>query len=325
MGQTITLGIVSDIHYAGAAEQARGKDYEFEGLTNPLFRVCLRIYRRFVWLRDPMSHNHLLDRFLAKAGEFDFVVANGDYSCNSAFVGVSDDAACESVKECLGKLRQEFGPNLGITCGDHELGKFTFGRRGGMRLASWQRMREELGLQPLWQATFGKYVLLGLVSSLVALPVFEPDTLPEEREAWRRLRAAHLEDIRRVFASLDPDQRLLLFCHDPTALPFLWREETVRAKLPQVERTVIGHLHSQLVFWKSRLLAGMPRIGFLGHTAHRFSQALNEAAHWRPFHVRLCPSLAGIEVWRDGGYCTIELDPEARHPSRFRLHRLPRG
>lgn len=325
MGQTITLGIVSDIHYAGASEQARGKDYEFEGLTNPLFRVCLRIYRRFVWLRDPLSHNHLLDRFLAEAGAFDYVVANGDYSCNSAFVGVSDNAACESVKECLGKLRQKFGSNLAITYGDHELGKFTFGRRGGMRLASWERTRKELGFQPLWQVTFGKYLLLGLVSSLVALPVFEPDTLPEEREQWRRLRAEHLADIRRVFAGLEPDQRVLLFCHDPTALPFLWREETVRAKLPQIERTVIGHLHSQLVFWKSRLLAGMPRIRFLGHTANRFSQALNEGARWRPFHVRLCPSLAGIEVWRDGGYCTIELDPEARHPSRFRLHRLPRG
>jgi hypothetical protein len=30
--------------------------------------------------------------------------------------------------------------------------------------------------------------------------------------------------------------------------------------------------------------------------------------------------LAGIELLKDGGYCTIELDPEARHPARFRFH-----
>ena len=51
--------------------------------------------------------------------------------------------------------------------------------------------------------------------------------------------------------------------------------------------------------------------------------ALHEARLWRPFHVRLCSALAGIELLKDGGYCTIELDPEARHPARFRFHPLP--
>ncbi len=118
---------------------------------------------------------------------------------------------------------------------------------------------------------------------------------------------------------------MLLFCHDPTALPFLWREEAVRARLPQVEQTIVGHLHSNLVLWKSRLLAGMPAIGFLGHTVKRLSYALNEARHWRPFHVRLCPALAGIELLKDGGYYAAELDPEARRPARFEFHRMPRG
>jgi hypothetical protein len=193
-----------------------------------------------------------------------------------------------------------------------------------MRLASWRRAREEVGLEPFWRIEIGSYVLLGFVSSLVALPVFQPDTLSAEWPEWERLRAEHLAEIRRAFDALQPSQRVLLFCHDPTALPFLWREESVRAKLAQIEQTTIGHLHSNLILWKSRLLAGMPPIHFLGHTVQRLSTALNEARYWRPFHVRLCPALAGIELLKDGGNCTLELDPDARHPARFRFHPLHR-
>jgi len=89
-------------------------------------------------------------------------------------------------------------------------------------------------------------------------------------------------------------QRVLLFCHDPTALPFFMARSSVRSRLGQIEQTVIGHLHSKLVFWNSKMLAGMPVIRFFGHTAQRMSTALHEARRWKPFHVRLCPSLAGI-------------------------------
>jgi hypothetical protein len=323
--RTCTLGILSDIHYAAAAEQARGHDFELRTIPNPLVRALARFYRHHIWLREPLRKNHLLDQFLEHGADFDYVIANGDYTCNSAFVGLSDDAACQSVLECLGKLRQQFGVKLRANFGDHELGKIPlFGGNGGMRLASWRRAREEVGLEPFWRLEIGSYVLLGCVSSLVALPVFQPDTLSAERPEWERLRAEHLAEIRRAFDALQPGQRVLLFCHDPTALPFLWREESVRAKLPQIEQTTIGHLHSNLILWKSRLLAGMPPIRFLGHTVERLSAALSEARYWRLFHVRLCPALAGIELLKDGGYCTLELDPEARHPARFRFHPLHR-
>ncbi len=325
MARTCTLGILSDIHYAAAAEQARGHDFELRGISNPLVRALARSFRHYIWLRDPLHKNHLLDQFLAHGAAFDYVIANGDYSCNSAFLGLSDDAACQSAQECVGKLRQRFGANLRASFGDHELGKITtFSGNGGMRLASWRRAQTDVGLQPFWRLEIGSYVLLGVVSSLVALPVFEADMLPAERPEWERLRTEHLAEIRRAFNALQPGQRVLLFCHDPTALPFLWREEAVRARLPQIEQTIIGHLHSNLVMWKSRLLAGMPPIRFLGHTVLRFSTALNEARYWRPFHVRLCPALAGIELLKDGGYLTAELDPEARQPARFRFHRLHR-
>jgi len=321
----LTLGILSDVHYASAAEQARGDGYEYRDLPNPLLRLLLRLHRHFLWLRAPMHQNHLLDRFLVESGPLDFVIANGDYSCDSAFVGVSDDAACQSARECLQKLRQKFAANLRANYGDHELGKVSFfGGRGGMRLASWRRAHEELGLPHFWQVEMGEYVLLGVTSSLVAWAAFEQDSLEAERKEWAMLRAEHLEEIRGAFAALRPTQRVLLFCHDPTALPFLLNEEAVRARLPQIEQTIIGHLHSELILWKSRLLAGMPRVAFLGSSARRMSAALNQARQWWPFNVRLCPSLAGIELLKDGGYYTVELDPAARQPARFRLHRLPR-
>jgi hypothetical protein len=127
-----------------------------------------------------------------------------------------------------------------------------------------------------------------------------------------------------VFAALPPDRRVILFCHDPTALPFLARETEVRAKLPQIDHTIIGHLHSNLLFWKSRRLAGMPVIRWLGHTPKKLSSALNEARHWKPFNVKLCPSLAGIELLKDGGYYTVKLDGEPSIPAQFQFHPLKR-
>jgi len=71
------------------------------------------------------------------------VIANGDYSCNSACIGVSDDAACQSaanVSENCAKASALFR----ATFGDHELGKLSFfGGRGGLRLASWHRARQD--------------------------------------------------------------------------------------------------------------------------------------------------------------------------------------
>ena len=325
MPRTYTIAILSDIHYAGAAEQARGNSYELSGIRNPLLRTALKTYRNFVWVRNPLNQNHLLDEFLQEVGSADYVIGLGDYTCDSAFLGVSDEAACQSVRECLDKLRQRFGGRVLAVIGDHDLGKVSLlGDRGEMRLASWRRATEGLGLQPFWRLDLGNYALMGVASSLIAYSIFEPDMLPEERPAWQSLRAEHLNEIRRAFNALKPNQRVLLFCHDPTALSFLWREEAVRNKLPQIEQTIVGHLHSNLILWKSRLLAGMPRISFLGHSVKRFSTALRDARHWRPFKVRLCPALAGIELLKDGGYYTASLDREARQPVRFQFHRLPR-
>jgi hypothetical protein len=320
----IHLGILSDIHYAGAAERRR-TNYLNEGITNPALRLLINLYRRHIWLRDPFAHNHLLDRFIDQTRGMDLVVANGDYSCDSAYIGVSDDAACASAAECLGKLRQNFPGKFHATFGDHEIGKRMMGgSQGGLRLASFHRARSELELQPVWSIEVGRYVLLGVVSTLLAYPVYASESLVAEQPEWHELRKQHLEQVREAFQSVKAHQKILLFCHDPTALPFLGHEQAVQEKLGQIEKTVLGHLHSNFILFKSRLLAGMPSISFLGHTPRRLSMALRMARQWRPFNVLLCPSLAGLELLKDGGFYTVELAPGAAKPARFELHRFGR-
>ncbi|MBU6410654.1 MAG: metallophosphoesterase [Verrucomicrobiota bacterium] len=321
----VTVAIVSDLHCAGAAERARGNDYELRVIANPFLRAAVRFYRHVFWMRRPLDQSSQLDRFLAELGPADYLVANGDYSCDSGFVGVSDAAAAESVRECLEKLRARFGGRARFVLGDHELGKLNLaGTAGGMRLASWRCATETLGLQLFWQLTLGRYTLIGVTSSLLALPAFQMDVLPEEWPEWVELRRAHLRDIGAAFDALPSGQRVILFCHDPTALPFLWREEAVRRRLPQMEHTVIGHLHTRLILWKSRVLSGIPPVRFLGRSVGRLTSALHEARYWRPFRVRLCPALSGIELLNDGGYETLQLDPAAVRPAEFTFHPLPR-
>ena len=323
MSGSATVLIVSDIHHAGAAERER-QGYEIACAPNWPLRLLMRAYRGHVWLRDPLDNGEFLDAFLQRASTPDFVIANGDFSADSRFVGVSDDAAFASATECMAKLRARFGENLHATIGDHELGKMSLvGGHGGLRLASWPRTTEGLGLRPFWRDEWGSYVFMGVTSTLLALPIYEREMLPTERVEWESLRAAHLEEVRAAFARLSPHQRVLLFCHDPTALPFLSRVPEVRDRLAQIEATVIGHLHSQLILRTGRVLSWMPTIPFLGVSIRRMSTGLNEAKLWRPFNVRLCPSLTGIQLLKDGGWLTAELDASARRPAKFQFHPLP--
>lgn len=319
---TVRLAVISDIHYASPAEAARRRSM-FDPIRNPLRRALVLQYRRWVWMHDNFAHNHLLDRFLGDAAGADLVVANGDFSCDTAYVGVSDDAAFASASVCLGKLRDAFGQNLLATIGDHELGKKMMGAdEGGLRLASYERATQSLGLAPIWRHELGRYVLLGVTSTLLALPVYEAEARPAELAAWQELREAHLAEVRRHFAALDPSQRVLLFCHDPTALPFLARDDTIRARLSQIEHTIIGHLHSPVILRAARALSGLPRIDFLGHTPRRLSTALRDARHWRDFQPLLCPSPTGMQLFKDGGWLALELDREARRPAQIHFHPL---
>lgn len=317
------LAVVSDIHFAGAAEQAR-RGWEARAIANPLLRAAAGAYRRVLWLRDPTAHNHQLDAFLEHARGADLVVANGDYSCDSGFIGVADGAAYASAAECLGRLRAAFGPRLHATIGDHELGKQSlFGGVGGLRLRSWERATGELGLAPCWRVELPGWSLVGVTSSLLALPVLGREAAPEERPAWTSLRDAHLAAVSAELAGLPAGRRWLLFCHDPTALPYLHALPAVQAALPRLAATVVGHLHTELVLRAGGLLAGMPVLRGCGTTARRLSSALRRAREWRPFRVTLCPSTTGIELLKDGGWLEINLPEEAGRPLEIRRRRLP--
>jgi hypothetical protein len=322
------LTVLSDPHFASIPEQAR-KDYEARSVKSPIRRAALRFYRNYIWLRNPQFQNHLLDRFLdlaTRSGEPDLVVAGGDYTTDTAFIGVADDAAHQSVGECLGKLRARFGDRFHANMGDHELGKISMtGNAGGLRMESWRRATGDLGIPGFWERDLAAYKLVGIASSPIALPVLEGETLAEERDEWWRVREKLVAQLRESFGSLKPGQRVLLFCHDPTALPFLADPEVIGPWLDRIEHTILGHLHSPFVFWNSQIVAGIPPIKMFGHTVHRITRALNRARSWQPFRPVLCPSLAGIELLKDGGYLALELDLTGNDPVKITRHRIPRG
>jgi hypothetical protein len=322
MGATYTILVVSDIHYAGPLERER-VGYESRAIENPIQRLLVKMWRNHIWLRDPFGHTGMIDRVLTPPQEPDLVIANGDYSCDSAFIGVSDPASLQSAQICLTKLRTRFAGKFRATFGDHELGKLSMcGGKGGLRVESFYAAVRDLKLEPFWKMAVGNYLLIGVTSSLIALPVFEPETLESEWQEWQRLREMHMEQIRLAFNEAKPNQKIVLFCHDPTALPFLHDEKAVENKLPQLEQTVIGHLHSGLILWKSRTLAGIPVIQRGGKVIYRISSALNKAKRWKPFRIKLCPSLSGIQIRKAGGYYLLRLDPEAKRPLEWNFQEL---
>ena len=94
----------------------------------------------------------------------------------------------------------------------------------------------------------------------------------------------------------------------------------MRQKLGLIEATIVGHLHSNLIFQTAGLAAGIPPIPFLGGAIHRMSRGLNQARIWREFRTRFCPSLAGIQLLNDGGYYSMELHEKLDEPARFHWH-----
>src|SRR5262245_34068817 len=111
------LLILSDVHYASDLEKAR-HGHESKAIRNPVLRTFARAYRHYIWLRDPLAWNHLLDDVIRLCPAPDLAVANGDFNADTAFVGVSDDAAFASASECLSKLRSAYADRLHLVMGD---------------------------------------------------------------------------------------------------------------------------------------------------------------------------------------------------------------
>lgn len=305
------LLVLSDIHWAGPGEQARA-GHETRVVRNPLLRLTAQLWRRWVWLAEPHAHNYRLPAILQQAGTADRVLVNGDFSLDTGFIGVSDSAAFDSSAECLQLLRAHFGNRLLTTIGDHDIGKTSlFGGAGGLRRRSLERCESELGLPRFWmESTRPDWVLIGITSTLAAWPMFASETPPKECAWWQEQHRSHLAQIATAFASVTPDQKIILCCHDPSALAFLYELPEVRARLNQnqVAATIIGHLHSNLVLAAATALAGCPRISRCGVTARRYTTALQRARCWREFRLQLCPSPPGIQLLKDGGWLTLEFE-----------------
>lgn len=323
MGEPLHILVASDFHYAGPTERRR-RGYESRGLRPWWMRWYVRAYYRWVWMADLTAHYVQLEQFLHLAPPADWLIVNGDYSCDSAFLGVMEPGAFESAAHCLGRLRAHAGERFAAVIGDHELGKRRLGGDlGGLRAESFRQAVQGLGLKPFWEIRLGVHVFMGVTSTLLALPVYGREGLPEELPQWERWRTEHLAAIREAFRRLHPQERVWLFCHDPTALPFLLEEPAVAARLNQIEHTLIGHLHTPVVFRLSGWFAGMPELRHLGNVPRRLSSALRRARDWQPFKVVLCPSIAGTQLFKDGGFLTLRLPPGGETPAQIRRHRLP--
>jgi Calcineurin-like phosphoesterase len=315
--------VISDIHYACDAEKAR-RGSEMRAAGNVVLALMARCWRKFIWLDDPLAHNHRLGMILDAEREPDLVVANGDFSVDSAFVGVGDDAAAESANHVLQRLRGAYGSRLWATLGDHDLGKMSlFGGKGGPRWKSWLRATGEMGLPGVWKLDLGRYTLIGAPSTPLSLPLFEPELLEDERPLWRGLGVKMAAELGAAFSSVAPDQRILFFIHDPSALPHVARIPEVNAAMGRIERTFVGHLHSGFVFQVASMLSGAPRVSWMGQTLRRYTHALREARVWREFKTVLCPSPTGIQMLKDGGYLRLELDPEGGCRLGIKTRRLP--
>lgn len=319
---SVRLLVLSDVHWAGPAEQARA-GHESRVVGNPVLRLVARLWRRWVWLAVPHGHNHRLAAIIERAGTADWVLANGDFTLDTGFVGVSDDAAFESSRECLRRLREAYADRLLTTIGDHDLGKMSlFGGAGGVRQRSLERCEQELGLKRFWVREGGEgVVFIGIASTLAAWPMFAPETPVAEHGWWREEHEKHRAEIAAAFGRVRADQRIVLCCHDPSALAYLHELPQVRQKLPQLAATVIGHLHSPFILGMARKLAGIPRIAWMGATARRYTTALSRARCWREFRVQLCPSPPGLQLLKDGGWLSAELGSDPAM-DRFTRHRL---
>lgn len=318
----IRMAVVSDLHFAGPRERLR-RDHETAVIPNPWLKLLVKAFRHYIWMRDPFANNGLLETFITRASTATHVVANGDYSCDTAFVGVSDDAAMESAQLCVGALRNAFGGRLRLTAGDHEFGKKSlFGGAGGLRFASYERTTKGLEIPPVWSERIGGKLVLGVTSTLAALPVLEGEAPSGELALWRQAASEHASDVTEALGGLGDGDRWVLFCHDPTALPFLAELPAVARALERLDVTVIGHLHSPAILGTATRLAGMPSIHFLGTSIMRMSRALRRARAWARFRVELCPSPTGLELLKDGGFLELEWASHGHGPVTIHRHRI---
>lgn len=308
------LAVISDIHVLGPGENERDREVRVELLTvrgrlRGSWGRFLHATRRRLWNWHPESRYDCFLKALAEMHDYDpdFVIANGDYAGDAEGVGLSNDATYESAAGVITLICEIFPDRCFFNFGDHDIGKYSTPlRRGGVRLASVQRGEDLLGIRSFWQQRVDEFELIGVNSSLIILDHFLPEALKEETPEWHRLRNAHLEAVRAAFAGLAPDARVILFCHDPSALGSLRAEPEVAARLNQIDLTVLGHLHEPRLL---TLIQRMPHFRLWTPkypVARIIATGLRDAKTWSVFNPIVCPSPFGAGHHLSGGILFIE-------------------
>jgi hypothetical protein len=286
---------------------------------NPLRRRVRRglhrVRNRF-WNAHPEWREEAFLKALDQVRDYepDWVVANGDYGGDYGGVGVSDDATYESAAGVIRAIRRYFRHNSRFIFGDHDLGKYsTLLRGGGIRLRSLRLGEEQLGIPTFWHEVDEDFHLIGINSSLFTLEQFLPEALAHEIPEWEQRRKRHHAEVNHCFRHLPAKARVLLFCHDPGALPALAQLPAVRNRLVQIERTIIGHLHSPGLLKLARLLprkpgAWKPRYPVARIIAH----GLEGVDAWAQFRPVVCPSTFGTGHHIRGGLLFLEKDARGR-------------
>jgi hypothetical protein len=254
----------------------------------------------------------------------DWIIANGDYGGDVGGVGLSNTSTYESVASVVNVIRARFPDRCRFVFGDHDLGKYnTVLREGGIRLGSLELGEKTLGIPSFWHEIDEDIHLIGVNSSLFTLDLFLPEALTAEIPEWRRRRAEHIEHVSHAFDGLPDHARVLLFCHDPSALTALSQIPIVVERLDQIEMTVIGHLHSptllHLARWLPKAKGWRPKYPVARIIAH----GLEGARSWDMFNPVVCPSTFGTGHHVSGGLLFIEKNLRGELVSR--RHRVRRA
>ena len=312
----VKLAVISDIHILGpmemeaAAQAHSGIGHGLHPIRRKwrrgLHRVRRRLWNGHLEARVP-AFRHAMARLLEY--DPDWIIANGDLGGDYGGVGLSDDATFESVGVVVKMVRELFADKGLFVFGDHDLGKYSTALRGGgIRLHSLERGEKQLGIPSFWHKKDEDFHLIGVNSSLFTLDFFLPEALAHEIPEWQRLRAEHIERVSHAFDGLPKNARVVLFCHDPSALTALAQVPVVQKRMSHIELTVVGHLHSPSLLRLTKLAKLARRWKPKYPVARIIAQGLNGVDAWAQFNPVVCPSTFGTGHHVAGGLLFIERD-----------------
>lgn len=325
------IAVISDIHVLGPRELAAARQAHAALGTDVspmvgrwrrgLHRVRSRLWNGRLELREP-AFRHALSRLLEYDPEW--IVANGDFAADYGGVGLSDDATFESAAGAVQLMRELFATRCKFVFGDHDIGKYsTVLRGGGIRIDSLERGEKALGIPSFWHVVDEDFHLIGVNSSLFNLDLFLPEALHHEVPEWKRRRAEHIEHVRHAFDGLPRHARVILFCHDPSALTLLAQVPVVQRRLAHIELTVVGHLHSPSLLKLAKFAAKSAKNWKPKYPVARIiARSLEGVKTWAQFNPVVCPSTFGTGHHVGGGLLLIEREADGTLVTR-RL-RLPR-